>query len=71
VRKGLQQFDPGAQGEHKLARGFEPTLSRSAHRICDERFAAAIGRYLERERAAVDAYVAEATTHLPFRADAN
>ena len=71
VRKGLQQFDPGAQGEHKLARGFEPTLSWSAHRICDARFAAAIGRYLERERAAVDAYVAVATTHLPFRADAS
>jgi predicted N-acyltransferase len=71
VRKGLARFDPGAQGEHKLARGFEPTLSGSAHRICDARFAAAIGKYLERERAAVDAYVADAMTHLPFRADAS
>lgn len=71
VRRGLARFDPGAQGEHKLARGFEPTLSGSAHRICDARFAIAIGRYLERERAAVDAYVADAMTHLPFRADAS
>jgi predicted N-acyltransferase len=68
IRNGLARFDPGAQGEHKLARGFEPTLSSSAHYIRDPRFAAAIARYLERERAAIDAYVADATAHLPFRA---
>jgi predicted N-acyltransferase len=60
-------FDAGAQGEHKLARGFEPTLSWSAHRIHEPRFAAAIARYLERERAAVEAYIADAAARLPFR----
>ena len=70
IRNGLVRFDPGAQGEHKLARGFEPTLSWSAHRIREPRFAAAIARYLERERAAVDAYVADAAARLPFRTDA-
>jgi predicted N-acyltransferase len=69
IRKGLERFDPGAQGEHKLARGFEPTLSCSAHSIRDDRFAAAIARYLERERAAVDAYVADAAGRLPFRTE--
>ena len=64
------RFDPGAQGEHKLARGFEPTLSWSAHRIREPRFATAIARYLERERAAVEAYVADAAARLPFRTDA-
>ena len=68
IRNGLVRFDPGAQGEHKLARGFEPTLSSSAHYIREPRFAAAIGRYLERERAAIAAYVADATARLPFRA---
>ena len=48
--------------------GFEPTLSWSAHRIREPRFAAAIARYLERERAAVDAYVTDAAARLPFRA---
>jgi predicted N-acyltransferase len=67
IDRGLAHFDPGAQGEHKLARGFEPTLSESAHHIRDPRFAAAIARFLERERAAVNAYVAEAAGHLPFR----
>jgi predicted N-acyltransferase len=68
IEKGIARFDPGAQGEHKLARGFEPTRSASAHYIRDARFAAAIARYLERERAAVDAYIADAADHLPFRA---
>jgi predicted N-acyltransferase len=69
IRNGLVRFDPGAQGEHKLARGFEPTLSGSAHYIREPHFAAAIARYLERERAAINAYVAEAAERLPFRAD--
>ncbi len=69
IREGLNRFEPGTQGEHKLARGFSPTLTYSAHRVADPRFAAAIARYLEEERAAVRAYAADAHQHVPFRAD--
>jgi hypothetical protein len=67
IEHGLDSFDPGTQGEHKLARGFEPTLTRSAHWLAHAGFATAIGHYLERERAAVDEYIAAATNHLPFQ----
>lgn len=67
IEHGLEAFDPGTQGEHKLARGFEPTLTHSAHWLAHPSFASAIGRYLERERSAVDEYIASAAQHLPFQ----
>jgi len=69
IRTGLKRFEPGTQGEHKIARGFAPILTHSAHHIADPRFAAAIGRFLDEERAAVAAYAAETERHVPFRAD--
>jgi hypothetical protein len=66
IERGLQGFDPGTQGEHKLARGFEPTLTLSAHWLAHPGFAAAVGRYLERERTAIDDYIESAARHLPF-----
>jgi len=70
IREGLARFEPGTQGEHKIARGFRPTLTYSAHHIDDPRFGAAIGRFLAEERAAVEAYAVETERHVPFRADA-
>ncbi len=67
IERGLEWFDPGTQGEHKLARGFEPTLTHSAHWLAHPGFASVIGRYLDRERAAVDDYIASAAQHLPFQ----
>jgi hypothetical protein len=67
IEHGLAGFDPGTQGEHKLARGFEPTLTHSAHWLRHAGFAAAVARHLERERAAVDEYVAATAAHLPFQ----
>jgi hypothetical protein len=67
IERGLAGFDPGTQGEHKLARGFEPTLTRSAHWLGHAGFAAAVARHLERERAAVDEYIAATSAHLPFQ----
>ena len=64
---GSRRFDPGTQGEHKLARGFEPTATSSAHWLAHEGFRTAVARYLERERAAVDEYIADAARHLPFQ----
>lgn len=67
IEHGLQRFEPGTQGEHKVARGFEPTLTWSAHFITDRRFRAAIEDYLQREGPSVDAYADEIREHTPFR----
>lgn len=67
LREGLQYFDPGAQGQHKISRGFEPTTTWSAHWISDPEFRAAIADYLSRERPMVAAYCEDAREHLPFK----
>jgi uncharacterized protein len=66
----LAHFDAGAQGAHKLARGFEPVLTRSAHRLADARLARAVGAFLERERAAVAQRQALLAEHSPYRSEA-
>ena len=66
IARGLQRFEPGTQGEHKVPRGFEPTLAHSAHYMSDPRFQHALADYLERERAAVRSYAAEMSAHVPF-----
>jgi len=68
IRHGLQRFEPGTQGEHKLARGFEPVFTWSAHWLADRTLRAAVARYLEREAAAVTEYADAAARHTPFRA---
>jgi predicted N-acyltransferase len=67
IEHGLDNFDPGTQGEHKIARGFEPTRTTSAHWLEHTGFADAVGRYLARERVAIDAYIGSAQQHLPFQ----
>jgi uncharacterized protein len=67
IEQGLQRFEPGTQGEHKVSRGFEPAVTWSAHSIADPAFRDAIARYLTEEGAAVDAYAAEVREHVPFR----
>ncbi len=66
---GLQTFHPGVQGEHKLFRGFEPTLHYSAHWLRDADLSRAVAQFLEREQAAVDDYATEAGHYLPYRQD--
>jgi predicted N-acyltransferase len=70
IERGLQCFEPGTQGEHKIARGFEPTLCYSGHYVRDPGFNAALDRHLQLERKAVDRYAAEVREHLPFHRDA-
>jgi len=67
IERGLQRFEPGTQGEHKVSRGFEPALTWSAHYIADADFRAAIAEYLTREGKAVDAYALEVQAHVPYR----
>ncbi|MFM7274845.1 MAG: GNAT family N-acetyltransferase [Gammaproteobacteria bacterium] len=67
IEQGLSRFDAGAQGEHKIARGFEPVITESWHLIADPRFRAAIADFLLREAPAVEAYRADAASTLPFK----
>jgi predicted N-acyltransferase len=68
LREGLQRFEPGAQGEHKLARGFLPSLVHSHHWIADPAFAEAIDRWCVEEAAAVRRHASQLASHSPFRA---
>ncbi|MCU0755148.1 MAG: GNAT family N-acetyltransferase [Xanthomonadales bacterium] len=65
---GLSRFEPGAQGEHKLFRGFLPVWTRSAHHIVHPGFRHGIGRSLLAERQSLLAYRESALAALPFRA---
>ncbi|HEY3787068.1 MAG TPA: GNAT family N-acetyltransferase [Steroidobacteraceae bacterium] len=67
IERGIGRFEPGTQGEHKVSRGFEPTLTWSAHYIANRRFRVAIGEYLDREGASVEAYAQEVQEHVPYR----
>ena len=67
IRHGLKSFDAGAQGEHKIQRGFRPIPTWSAHWIAHPAFEAAIADFLEREAVYLRGYMSEATTLLPFR----
>ena len=60
IGRGLALFEPGAGGEHKLARGFEPTLTYSAHHLADPELDLAVRDFLDRECAAIQQHVAEA-----------
>ena len=71
IRNGLQAFEPGAQGEHKIARGFLPTRTRSFHHIVDRRFRAAIGDALAGEAVALEHYAQDAMQHSPYSAIAH
>ena len=70
LRHGLAHFEPGAGGEHKLARGFLPVRTRSFHWIADPRFEAAIARALRQEGIALDDYGDELRAHSPYAAHA-
>jgi uncharacterized protein len=67
IEHGLQRFEPGAQGEHKIARGFEPVSTWSAYWVADPRLRDAVARYLAREEGAMRDYQDEMAGHLPYR----
>lgn len=70
IRHGLKLFEPGAQGEHKISRGFLPATTWSAHWIANEQFRTAIADYLQREERAMFDYQDELCEHSPYRTDA-
>lgn len=67
IAHGLELFEPGAQGEHKLARGFEPVMTASAHWLADERFRPAVEQFSSDEKAAVQAHIEAAQQHSAYR----
>ncbi len=67
IERGLQRFDPGAQGEHKIARGFIPTQTRSLHWIAGQPFREAIADFVEREQSGVRGYIRAVEKHSPYQ----
>jgi hypothetical protein len=67
IRERLTRFEPGTQGEHKIARGFVPQPTWSCHWLRDTKFHAAVGAFLARETHHVDAYMDELGEHVPYR----
>lgn len=68
IESGLRVVEGGAQGEHKVSRGFEPVPTVSAHWLAEPSFAQAIDRFLQREDAMVGAYLDELRERSPYRA---
>jgi predicted N-acyltransferase len=67
IEQGIQVFEGGAQGEHKMARGFLPTRTWSAHWLAHPAFADAVERFLEREAGGIDEYIDELNDRSPFK----
>ena len=67
IERGLDRVEAGAQGEHKLARGYRPTPVHSAHFLTHDGLHDAVAQYLERERAAVEADIALQNAETPFK----
>jgi predicted N-acyltransferase len=67
IRRGLRCFEGGAQGEHKMARGFLPQKTWSAHWLTHPGFADAIEHFLERESSGINSYMDELNERNPFR----
>ena len=69
IANGLARVEAGAQGEHKLARGYLPTQTHSVHWIADDGFANAVAKYLAAERDAIEHEIEVLTEYGPFKKD--
>ena len=67
IAQGVQRFEGGAQGEHKMARALLPTPTHSAHWLANPSFSEAVARFLEREKAGVDNYLDALHQHSPLK----
>lgn len=70
IERGLQRFDPGTQGEHKISRGFEPVITHSLHWLAQPEFQHAVHDFVQREQQQVLQYQQQAAERLPFREQA-
>jgi predicted N-acyltransferase len=69
IRQRLSRLEPGAQGEHKLARGFLPTLTRSRHYLLHQGFRDAVRETLAQEAISIDDYHQQLIAHSPYGQD--
>ncbi len=67
IDEGLELFEPGTQGEHKLSRGFAPQSTWSAHWLAQPEFFAAIGEYLDEEARHIDSYMTNVDGRTPYK----
>ncbi|HMW48670.1 MAG TPA: GNAT family N-acetyltransferase [Cellvibrionaceae bacterium] len=67
IKLGLKRFDPGAQGEHKIARGFTPVLTCSKHLLAHAGFHEAVGEFCREEQMGIERYIQSARQALPFK----
>ena len=67
----LQRFDSGAQGEHKISRGFEPITTYSAHWIQNPQFSKLIAKFLQREKVLIQQYKKNCVVKLPFKTNSH
>jgi len=67
IKNEIKTFEPGAQGEHKIARGFLPTLTRSAHWLADDQLRVPIENFIEHEKAAVSGYIKQLQSSSPYK----
>lgn len=70
IAHGVQRFEGGAQGEHKMARALMPVATTSAHWLAHPAFASAVEDFLRREGRGVDGYLQKLQEHSPFKAQA-
>ena len=70
IANGVQRFEGGAQGEHKMARALMPVSTHSAHWLADERFSQAVEEFLNREGRGVDNYLEHLDERNPFKRSA-
>jgi len=68
IEHGLQSFEPGAQGEHKISRGFLPAATWSAHWIAHPQFREVVAQYTQREQVSMQHYIDSLMDHSPFKA---
>jgi len=69
ITNNLKRFEPGAQGEHKISRGFIPTPTWSSHYIRDEGFRSAVAQFLKQETPLMEKHCEELHSLLPFRSE--
>ncbi|HID81594.1 MAG TPA: N-acetyltransferase [Chromatiales bacterium] len=67
IKNGIKTFEPGAQGEHKIARGFLPTRTRSAHWLADDQFRVPIENFVAHEKAAISDYMQQLEKSSPYK----
>ena len=67
IENGIKVFDSGAQGEHKIQRGFAPVYTYSNHWLANEEFSRAVENFLKEEKSHVKEYKKQAEKLLPFK----